>query len=81
MEPSEQVGFDSYGSSVIVDNSANLQIFSEEDIFTDKIHTIVSNGVETIGEQYIIPKGIGIVSWSCTDDEGKLYTNILNYVA
>ena len=30
-------GFDSYRLSVIVDNSANDCIFSEEDMFTDKI--------------------------------------------
>ena len=30
-------GFDSYGSSFIVDNSANDDIWSEEEMFTDKI--------------------------------------------
>ena len=37
VESSEQVGFDSYGSSSIVDKSENDHIFSEEYMFTDKI--------------------------------------------
>ena len=57
-------GFDSYGLSVIVDNSANDKIFSEEDMFTDKIEPIISNGMATIGVKYIITKGIVTVSWS-----------------
>ena len=31
-----KIGFDSYGSSFIFDNSANDHILSEEDMFTDK---------------------------------------------
>ena len=42
-------------------------------MFTDKIQPIVSNGVETICGKDLITKGIGIVIWSCTDDEGKLH--------
>ena len=55
---SRKNGFDSYGSSVIVDNYANDNIFSEEDMFTDKIDPIISNGVSTIGRDDIIPKFI-----------------------
>ena len=58
MKSSEQVGFDSDRSSLIVDNSANACIFSEEDMFTDKIDPIISNGVSTIGRDDIIPKFI-----------------------
>ena len=36
VEHSEQVGFDSDGSSIIVDDSENAHIWSDEDIFTDK---------------------------------------------
>ena len=43
-------------SSIIVDISANSHIFSEEDIFTDKIAPIISNGVATIGGKDNIPK-------------------------
>ena len=68
MELSEQVIFDSSGSSLIVDNSSNAHIFSEEDMFTDKIEPIIYNGVETIGGDNIIPKGIVTVNWSWTDD-------------
>ena len=43
-------------SSVIVDNSENAHIFSEEDMFTDKIEPIISNGVATIGGNDLIQK-------------------------
>ena len=74
MESSEQVVFDSDGSTVIVDNSANYHIRSEEDMFTDMIEPIISNGLATIGGKYLIKKGIVTVSWSWTDDEGQLNT-------
>ena len=47
-------------------------------MFTDKIETNISNGFDTIVGKDIIPKGIGTVNCSCTDDEGKLHTNKLN---
>ena len=47
-------------------------------MFTDNIDPIIYNGVETIGRTYLGPKGIVTVSWSWTDDEGKLYTNKFN---
>ena len=49
-------------------------------MFTEKIEPTVYNGVETIGGTYLIPKGIGTVSWSWNDDEGKLHTNKLNNI-
>ena len=58
VEFSEQVW-----STVIVDNSENAQIFLEEDMLTHKINPVISNGVATIGETNIIPKGIDTVSW------------------
>ena len=72
--------FDSDGSSVIADNSTNDQIWSGEELFTDKIEPIIYNGVAIIGGKDIITKGIGIVRWSWTDDEGKIYTKELNNV-
>ena len=51
-------------SSVIVHNSKNAHIFSEEDMFTDKIEPIVSNGVAIIGRNDINQKGIDTVIWS-----------------
>ena len=59
MGSSEQVRFDSDGSSVIVYKYANAHIFSEEEIFTDKIETIIYNGVANIAGKYLIPKVIG----------------------
>ena len=41
-------------------------------MFTDKIEPIIYNGVESIGGNDIIPKVIGTVIWSWTDDEGQL---------
>ena len=49
-------------------------------MFTDKIDPIISNGVETIGENDIIPIGIVTVSWSWTDNEVKLHTKKLNNI-
>ena len=39
---------DMMGLTVIVDNFSNAQILSAEDMLTDKIELIISNGVETI---------------------------------
>ena len=60
---SQQVRFNSYGSSYIVDKYENDHVCSEEYIFTDKIDPITSNGVSTISGKDLIPKRIGTVSW------------------
>ena len=62
VEYSEQVGFDSDGSTFIVDNYSNAHILSEEDMFIDKIDLIISNVLASIGGKYLIPKGIGNLS-------------------
>ena len=62
MEFSEQVGFYSDGSYVIVDNYSNSHICSEEYMFTDKIEPFISNRLSTIGRKVLIQKGIGAVS-------------------
>ena len=49
-------------------------------MFTDKIEPIIYNGVADIGGKYFIPKGIGTVRLSETDDEGQLHTKKLNNV-
>ena len=76
----EKNGFDSYGSSLIVDNSENDNICSEEYMFTEKIDPIIYNGVATIGVKYLITKWTVTVIWSWTDDEGQLQTKKLNTV-
>ena len=68
------------GSSVIVYTSTNDHIFSEGDMFTDKIELIISNRVATIGGKYLISKGIRTVSWYWIDYEGGLHKNTLNNV-
>ena len=80
LESSEQVRFDSDESSATVDKYDNARICSEEDVFTYNIEPIIYNRVATIGGNDLITKVIGIVSWSWTDDEGKLQTNKLNNV-
>ena len=47
-------------------------------MFNEKIELIISNRAVTIGGKYLIPKGIGTVSWYWTDDEGQLHTNRFN---
>ena len=76
----EKNGFDSYGSSVIFDNSVNYNIYSEEDKFTEKIEPIIYNGVANICVKYLITKWIVTVIWSWNDDEGQPHTNKLNTV-
>ena len=78
-DPKKKI-FDSYGSSLIFDNSVNDNICSEEDMFTEKIEPIISNELANIGGKYLIPKWIVTVSWSWTYDEGKLHTKKFNNV-
>ena len=80
MESSEPVGFDSDGSSFIVEKYSNAHILSEEDMFTDKIEPIISNGMVNIGGKDIITKEIITVRCSCTEDVGQLHTHKLNNV-
>ena len=70
MESSELVEFKSSRSSVLVDKSANAYIYSEEEMFTDKIYPIIYNVMANKGGKYFIIKGIGTVSWYWNDDEG-----------
>ena len=49
-------------------------------MLTDNILPVIYNGVENICEKYCIPKGIVIVIWSWTDDEGQPQTKKLNNV-
>ena len=49
-------------------------------MFTVNIDLILSNGVANIGGKDIISKGIVTVSWSWTDDKGKLHTHKWNNV-
>ena len=47
-------------------------------MITDKIDSIINNGVEKIGGKEPITKAIGKISWSWNGDEGQLQTNKLN---
>ena len=49
-------------------------------MFTDNIEPIIYNGVATIVRQDLIPKFIGPVIWSWTDDERQLHTKKFNNV-
>ena len=49
-------------------------------MFSDKIDTVIYNGVANIGPKYLIPKVIGAVSWSYKYDEIQLHTNKLNHI-
>ena len=74
------VGFEFDESPVIVDNSDNGNIWSEEEIFADKIDPIIYNGLGTIGRKYPITKGFETVIWYWTGDEGQIHTNKLKNV-
>ena len=43
----------------------------------DRIEPIIYNAVASIGWKDLIPKGIGMVSWSWTDSEGQPHTKKL----
>ena len=47
-------------------------------MFIYKIDPITTNGVVTIGEKYLTPKSIGIVSWLWNKDEVQINTKKLN---
>ena len=47
-------------------------------MFTQKLDTLISNGVANICVRDTKPKGIGLVSWSCTGDDRQLQTIIFN---
>ena len=49
-------------------------------MLTEKIYTIIYNGLATIGVNDIVSKGIDTVRCYQTDDEGKLHKNKLNNV-
>ena len=55
-------------------NLPTLTLFSDEDMFTEKIEPITYNGVANIGGNDIITKGIGTVIWYWNDYEGQLKT-------
>ena len=75
-----KVVFYTDGSSVIVEKSTNVHIFSDEDMFNDKIEPIIYNGVANMVRKDLILRGLDTVSWYWTDDEEKLHTNKLNNV-
>ena len=80
---SETFGFVSSGSSVIVYNSENSHIWSEEDMFTDEIEPIISKWVETIGVNIWFQKGLDqlfgtgiMMRVNCTQIKWILYSTI-----
>ena len=58
MESSEKNGFDSNESTVIVDNSDNSHIRSEEDMFSENIAHTIFNLVATMGVNILFQKGL-----------------------
>ena len=77
-ESLEHIGFDSDGSTVIVDSSENAPVCSEEDMFNDKIEPLICNRLADICGKYLIPKAIATVRWYWTDDEVQIHTKKLN---
>ena len=52
-------------------------------MFIYNIYPVISNGVATIGGEYLNNKGIYTIRWSCSGDEGKIHKdklkNVLNF--
>ena len=76
-----EVTFDPEGTSVILDNAANVHIWNNKGDFVDYIPAASnSKGVSTIGDIPAQADGVGNVPLSWTDDEGKIYSIVLKNV-
>ena len=65
---------DTSGPTVICDNSANIHICNDSNLFKSMVPADASKVVATIGGQCNFPKGIGTVTWTWTDNIGHEHT-------
>ena len=65
---------DTPGATIICNNSANIHICNDANLFKSMLPADASKVVATIGGQCNFPKGIGTVTWTWTDDEGTEHT-------
>ena len=71
---------DSAVATIICDNSANIHICNDRNMFESMATANVNKVVATIGGQVNFPKGIGTVKWSWRDELGDVHTHRIEQV-
>lgn len=61
-------------TTIICDNSANIHICNDRNMFSSMTAATASKVVATIGGKVNIPAGIGTVTWSWKDDLGVVHS-------
>ena len=69
------ISFDSDASTVICDNSANVHVCNNKNMFVRKIRPLKSHAVATIRGSENQAAGIGDVQWRWKDDTGQEHTH------
>ena len=71
---------DSAIATIICDNSANIHICNDRNMFASMTAASVNKVVATIGGQVNFPAGIGTVKWSWRDELGEVHTYLIKNV-
>ena len=71
---------DSAIATAICDNSANIHICNDRNMFVSMVAASVNKVVATIGGQVNFPAGIGTVKWSWRDELGEIHTHLIKNV-
>ena len=72
--------FDADSSTIICDNSANVSICNDRNMFVGEMHKMMSHTVATIGGKGHHSSGIGTVKWSWSDDQGTVHEHLVKDV-
>ena len=65
--------YDTDSTTMVCDNSANVQICNKRNMFVGEIRKCTNQGVATIGGKGHRPSGIGTVRWIWREDSGKFH--------
>ena len=72
--------YDTDYSTMVCDNSANVHICNQRNIFVGEIRKVSNQQVSTIGGKGNQPSGIGTVKWIWREYPGKLHEYLVEYV-
>lgn len=70
----DAISFDTDSKTVVCNNSANVHICNDENMFVGKVIPTKMNCVATTGGEKSKAKETGIVRWKWKDDDGLLYS-------
>ena len=77
------LNFDTDSSTIICDNSANVHICNDKNVFIGDLRRTDQHYVATIGGNKNVAQGMGTVRWRWKDDTGKDHTfkahNVLHF--